>query len=330
MKKVLLMVGVLILIYCLGPKPSAPDFNSNLPIVPDSAQALEAFVKNREAQHKLKPDNEAKIWWNNPATKTKTKVALLYLHGFSASRHEGFPTHIRFAEKYGCNLYLARIADHGIDTTDAMINFTAERAWESAKEAYAIAKKLGDEVLIMSTSTGGTLALKLASTYPEIKGLINFSPNIEINDPAAFLLNDPWGLEIARLVFHGDYRTVESDSIYAKYWCTKYRLEAVVQLEEMVETMATPAVFEKVKCPVFDGVYYRDEEHQDPVVRVSAVREMHAELGTPDSLKVYKEFPTAGTHVIASDIKSGAVPEVFDAISHFAEVDLGMKPESGN
>ncbi len=329
MKKILLIVGVLILIYCLGPTPDKPVYTSNLPLVPDSAQTLERYIANREAQHKVKPDNEAKIWWYN-STKMKTKIALLYLHGFSASRHEGFPTHINFAEKYGCNAYFARIADHGIDTTDAMLNFTADRAWESAKEGYAIAKKLGDEVVIMSTSTGGTLALKLAATYPEIKGLINFSPNIEINDPAAFLLNDPWGLQIARLVFHGDIRTVEGDSIYKKYWYTSYRLESTVQLEEMVETMATPNVFEKVTCPVFDGVYFRDEEHQDPVVRVSAVRKMHAELGTTDRLKVYQEFPKAGTHVIASDIKSGAVYEVFEAISLFAEANLGMKPASRN
>lgn len=320
----------MILIYCLGPKPDSPDYTTNLPIVPDSAQAIETYVSRREALHKIKPDNEAKIWWYNPTTKARTKVAVLYLHGFSASRHEGFPTHINFAEKYGCNLYLARIADHGIDTTDAMFDFTAQRAWKSAKEAYAIAKKLGDKVVIMSTSTGGTLALKLAATYPEIKGLVNFSPNIEINDPAAFLLNDPWGLEIARFVFKGNFRTVQSDSIYAKYWCTKYRIESLVQLEEMVETMASKNVFTKVKCPVFNGVYYRDEEHQDPTIRVSAVRKMHAELGTQDGMKVYKEFPNAGTHVIASNIKSGAVTEVFDAISHFAEAYLQLKPAHGN
>lgn len=33
--------------------------------------------------------------------------------------------------------------------------------------------------------------------------LINLSPNIAINDPAAFLLNNPWGLYIARAVMGG-------------------------------------------------------------------------------------------------------------------------------
>ncbi len=324
MKKFLVFVILLAVIYFVGPSPKTPDYNSSLPIIPANHQGLEDFVKAQNAMHKIKPGNEAKIVWNDPSEKSKTKVAILYLHGFSASRREGFPTHVRFAEKYGCNLYLARLSDHGIDTTDAMYELTADRLWNSAKEAYAIAKNLGDEVVIMSTSTGGTLAIKLAATFPEIKGLINFSPNLAINDPAAFLLNDPWGLQIARLVFDGDYRTVEASDEYKKYWHSTYRLESVVALEELVETIATDDNYQKVHCPVFSGVYYRDEENQDPVIKVSAVRKMHKKLGTPEDQNVLVEFPTANAHVIAGDLQSGAISEVFDAISAFAEEKLGM------
>jgi esterase/lipase len=275
--------------------------------------------------HKLKPENNAEIVWADPATKQKTDVAVLYLHGFSASRMEGMPTHRKFAKKYGCNLYLARLSDHGIQTSEALLDFTVKRLWNSAKEAYAIAKQLGKKVLIMSTSTGGTLALKLAASYPEVFGLINFSPNIAINDPAAFLLNDHWGLQIARLVFGGDYRVLDTTEEYKKYWYAKYRLEAIVQLEELIETAAVEKVFEKVKCPVFNGVYYKNEDHQDPVIKVSAVREMYRELGTPDSLKVFKEFPNAGTHVIASGMQSQSLDEVFKAVSAFADGKLKMQ-----
>ena len=51
------------------------------------------------------------------------------------------------------------------------------------------------------------MALVLAAEYPqETFAIINMSPNIAINDPAAFLLNDPWGLQIARTVMGGNYR----------------------------------------------------------------------------------------------------------------------------
>jgi alpha-beta hydrolase superfamily lysophospholipase len=77
---------------------------------------------------------------------------------------------------------------------------TAENLWESAQQAYAIGKQLGNKVILMGTSTGGTLALQLAAAYPEIAGLVLYSPNIAINDPNAWILNNPWGLQIARLV----------------------------------------------------------------------------------------------------------------------------------
>jgi alpha-beta hydrolase superfamily lysophospholipase len=54
-----------------------------------------------------------------------------------------------------------------------------------SSEVYAlIAKKLGKKVIIMSTSTGGTLSLQLAAAFPEIAGLVMYSPNIEINNAA--------------------------------------------------------------------------------------------------------------------------------------------------
>lgn len=324
MKKALIIIAALILIYFLGPTPDKPQYINDLPEVPPTADALENYVANLEQKHKIKPDNNAEIVWAND-DKTKTEYAVVYLHGFSASRVEGYPTHRRFADYFGCNLYLARLSDHGIDTTDALYNFTAERLWQTAKEAYAIGKQLGDKVIIMSTSTGGTLAVLLGAHYPDIAALVNFSPNIEINDPAAFMLNEPWGLQIARLVFGGKTRSVESDSIYEKYWYDTYRLEAIVELQELVETACTEENFQKVSCPVFNGVYYRDEEHQDPVVRVAAIRQMHQELGTPDSLKVFKEFPFANTHVIASDIKSETVDDVFDAVKSFGIEKLKMK-----
>ncbi len=325
MKKILLAIAALLLVlYIIGPSPSTPEYDATLPDLPTTGLAVETYVQAQEQRHKLKPGNEASIVWADPTTRAKTPVAIVYLHGFTASQMEGYPTHRLFAEKYGCNLYLARLDEHGIDTTEALLNFTADGVWRSAVEAYAMGKNLGDEVVIMSTSTGGTLALKLAATYPEIKGLINFSPNIEINDPAAFLLNNPWGLQLARIFFKSDYRTLDTDDNYKKYWYHQYRLESVTELQELVETICRKATYRDIHCPVFNGYYYRDEENQDQVVRVSAIQRMHAQLATPDSLKVEMAFPTAGNHVIASDMQSAAFVEVYEAICQFAEEKLGM------
>jgi alpha-beta hydrolase superfamily lysophospholipase len=90
-------------------------------------------------------------------------------------------------------------------------------------------------VILMGTSTGGTLALQLAATYPKdpISALILMSPNIAINNPAAWMLNNPWGLQIARLVEGGKYYpSNDSTPAQRQYWNAPYRLEALTQLEE--------------------------------------------------------------------------------------------------
>ncbi len=58
--------------------------------------------------------------------KNKTEYSLVYLHGFSASQAEGDPVHRNIAKLFGCNLYLSRLAEHGIDTAEPMMNLTAE------------------------------------------------------------------------------------------------------------------------------------------------------------------------------------------------------------
>lgn len=315
---------VLIIVYFLGPKPASPKFNTDLPTIPSNGIELEKYISDKEAKHKLKPDNEARILWLNDSLKGETEYAVVYLHGFSASQEEGDPLHFEFAQKFGCNLYLSRLDAHGIDTTEPLLNFTADGVWKSAKEAFAIGKKLGKKVILMSTSTGGTLALKLAAEFPEIAGLILLSPNIEINDSKAWLLNNPWGLQIAKAVVGKYRRSTDTTATYAQYWNHKYRIESTVQLEELLESSMKASTFEKVKQPVLLLYYYKNEEHQDPVVKVSAMKRMFSQLGTADSLKRQVALPNAGDHVIGSYYKSKDLQSVIEETEKFARDILHM------
>ena len=315
---------LLIILYFLGPRPSAPKYTKDLPVVPAEPALLKKYVHDREALHKLKPDNEARVLWLNDSIKERTEYAVVYLHGFSASQEEGDPVHYQFAKKFGCNLFLSRLAEHGLDTIDAMVNLTADKLWNSAKEAYAIGKQLGEKVILVGTSTGGTLALKLAAEYPEIAGLILLSPNIAINDPNAWLLNNHWGLQMANLI-KGKYNTSKDTTvIYKKYWYNKYRMESTVELEELLETTMKASLFEKIKQPTLLLYYYKDEEHQDKTVKVSAMRRMFRQLGTPDSLKREIAVPNAGEHVIGSYVKSKDVQTVGDECEKFGKEILHL------
>jgi esterase/lipase len=217
------------------------------------------------------------------------------------------------------------MADHGIDTVDQLVNFTPDRWWASSKEALAIGKAIGKKVIIMSTSTGGTMALMLAAEYPhDVFALINMSPNIAINDSKAWIANNPWGLQIARMVFGGKSRVFPKDSAVQRYWNDSYRLEAVSQLQELLETKMNPETFKKIKCPSLTLYYYKNEQEQDPQVKVSAMLEMNKELSTPDDLKETVAIPNAGGHVLGSHLVSKDIPAVEEAVEKFAVEKLKL------
>jgi esterase/lipase len=287
------------------------------------------YIRQYDSQQTIRPDNETRLFWANDSTKERTDFAVLYLHGFSASWYEGFPAHLNFARHFGCNLYIPRLASHGIETEDPLIDMTPDALWESAKEALMVARSIGKKVIIMSTSTGGTLALKLAADFPEyVEGLILYSPNIRINNGAAFLLSKPWGLQIGRKSVGGKYRITNEDfeSKDCQYWYCKYRMEATVYLQQLVETTMKKETYQNVTAPVFLGYYYKDEKNQDQTVRVDAMLTMFDELGTAPESKVKVAFPETGDHVIACELTSGCYNEVTAETIKFGEKVLRLKP----
>ena len=319
---------LILVVYMMGPKPPLVDLNKDLPSISASISNIEDYANKNDEGLTLKPDNQSRIIWYNDSLKGRTNYSLLYLHGFSASWYEGFPANMEFAEYFGCNAYFPRLASHGIETDDALIDMSPGRLWESAKDALMVARTLGKKVIIMGTSTGGTLALKLAADFPEyVDGLILYSPNIRINNNAAFLLAKPWGLQIGRMAIGGTHRVINEDfdSKICRYWNCKYRVEATVFLQQLVEETMNSQTFKNVDKPVFLGYYYKDETHQDDVVKVDAMSKMFGHLGTPDELKVKVAFPDAGNHVIACEITSGAYKDVVNETIKFGKNVLKMK-----
>lgn len=313
----LIIIALLVIVYVLGPQPAAPALGGNLPPVPADPVA---YVTQKESKFHLRPGNEARVVWMDSLHR-KTTYSVVYLHGFSASEREGDPVHTDFARKFGYNLYLSRLNQHGVDTSEALVNMTAEGLWKDAQEALSIGKALGNKVILMGTSTGGTLALALAAQYPDdVAAVINLSPNIAINDKMIFMVDEPWGLQIARLVKGSNYNESKPETPErAKYWYYKYRLEAVVELENLLVHTMTEETFARIHQPVLNLYYYKNGKEQDPTVKVSAILEMHEELGTPDSLKRAVAIPNAGAHVLGSSLVSKDLPAVESAITQWWE-----------
>jgi len=332
MKKVFRILGILIgvvgLAYFMGPRASEAMLDPVLPEVSSDLTALEKeIIESEKAVPNLKPDNEARIIWADTARKEKTPYAIVYIHGFGASWAEGEPVHRTLAETYGANLYLARLEDAGISDPDAYRNLTPESFLAGAKRALAIGKKLGDEVILIGTSAGGLLSVYLAATNPDLKGLILYAPCLDIYNSALKIATGPWGEQAVKAAI-GDRMLNDYSPERQRYWMNSYSSRGLITLQQTMDAVARPEIYEKIRMPVFLGYYYKNEEEQDKTVSVKAMREMFPLLGTPDSLKREVAFPESGHHVIASFMTSGDLEGVIRETRKFMEEVLHLRPVS--
>src|SRR6056300_1665098 len=263
MMKFFRAVAILFLIlgavYLVGPRVDTPVFSKDTPYVPADLDSLQSWIKKRELEKgNVRQDNESKIYFYDSLPK-KTKYSVVYLHGFTASGKEGDPVHKIIAKAFGANLYVPRLHGHGLEEEEPMLNFNNDDFWESGKEAVEIAKRLGEKVILLGTSHGGALSLSLADDS-KICALGLFGPNIEVFDSKAKLLSKPWGLQIARLVKGGKYHYMWKPSEEKQsYWTAKTRLEATTHMQKFLDVKMRPAIFKKVKAPVFLAYYYKND-----------------------------------------------------------------------
>ena len=312
------IIAVISLAFFVGPKVAAPVVNKPLPEITIPLEGLSAWIAQKEAAFPtLKPDNESKLVFADSIPQ-KTEYAIVYLHGFSGSAEDGAPVHEQVAAALGANIYLPRLLAHGLDGEENLLEYTGEGSLDTAREALAVGKILGKKVILMGTSTGCTLALALAAEHPELAALVLYAPNIRINHPLDFVATLPWGLQIIRQVEGGLYHTIQNPTAEKEqYWTTKYRLEAPVQMQKLLETAMVPETFNKITVPVFSGFYYKNEAEQDPVVSVAAMRQMFQALGTAQQLKEEKAFPNAGAHEIGAALVTDHHQEVKEATLEF-------------
>jgi hypothetical protein len=139
------------------------------------------------------------------------------------------------------------------------------------------------------------------------------------------MLNNPWGLQIARLVQGSPYRTFDQTEEYKKYWYTNYRLEGLVELQGLVEETMHYRTFYRIRQPLFLGYYYKNKQEQDDIVSVQAMLQMFDQVATDSTRKRAVAFPESGHHVIGSYITSGDVEGVLRETEAFLEEVIGVE-----
>jgi len=282
---------------------------------------LEEEITTRELHYEdMKPGNEAKIIWSSTYRYKKSPIAFLYLHGFGASHREGEPIMSMLSEDYQANVYMSRLKEHGLNRKNAYKYLTEENYIASAKEALEYAKQIGDKVVIVSTSTGGTHALMLAANHSDVEALILYSPFIALPEGSkGDMITKPSGRTLFRITKFGAIQRVKRPAEVSKYWSTSYHLKGYVSLMNLVRHNMHTELFSKVTCPVFLAYYYKSEKEQDRTVGVPAMLHMYDELGTPDSLKKKMAFPETGNHVIACDLRSHDWQTVYKETKEFID-----------
>jgi glycerophosphoryl diester phosphodiesterase/pimeloyl-ACP methyl ester carboxylesterase len=281
---------------------------------------IENAIKTAEQNlESLKPDNDARIIWAKDFKEKQSAIAFVYLHGFGASNREGQPIMSMLSKAYNANVYLSRLKEHGLSRDDNFKNLTPENYIASAKEALEIGKLIGKKVILVSTSTGGTLSLKLASEDPSIAGLIMYSPFIDLKNPSFASILTPKGKAAIIKMNGGEITKQSRPEEEQKYWSNSYHIDGYEALIKMLKSTMTVQTFEKIKIPVFVGYYYKNEKEQDETVSVPAILKMFESLGTALDQKTKIAFPDAGNHVIACDLRSNDWKNVYNQSTSFID-----------
>ncbi len=259
-------------------------------------QDASAYLAREEAKiADIRPGLQKQIIWADPATKAKTPLAILYIHGFSASLGEVRPLPDLVAKNLGANLFYTRLDGHG-RAFDAMGAITVNHWLNDIAEAIAIGQMIGKKVVVISTSTGGSIvtwALNEPSLKDKITASVFISPNYGVQADGAFLLTMPFAKEMAHQIVGPRRSFVPENAIHKAYSSYDYPVEALLPMAEMVK-LANAVPVQSIKIPALFLI-----SPKDPVVVPELTRDVAKRWG--GAAKLVEVGDTGDAHVLAGD-----------------------------
>ncbi|MET3521326.1 alpha/beta hydrolase [Mesorhizobium abyssinicae] len=291
--------------FVLGPRvPVDTRIRFDPSIIGDDPQAY--LARDEAAVPNIRDGLEKEIIWANPMVHAKTPLAIVYIHGFSASKGEVRPLPDDVADELGANLFYTRLTGHGQD--GAAMAEGSVNAWiNDYEEALAIGRAIGDRVIVIATSTGGSLAA-WAATEPRasdgVAAIAFISPNFGVKASGAELLTKPWGKQIAELVGGKERSFPTRNALHEKFWTHQYPMAATLPMQALTE-LAYAAPVEKATIPAL--FIFSDS---DRVVRPDRTREIAGRWGAPHELVPVDDTGDADNHVIAGDALSPSTTAV--------------------
>ncbi len=300
--------------------PDALGPAADLPEIPDPADAWLASTEARVAAGPgLVAGAEKRIRWYAGLPATQTEYALVYLHGFSATRQEIAPVCEQLADALQANLFETRLTGHGL-RSNRLAGVSAEDWLDDAAEALAIGQKIGKRTLLIGTSTGATLALAMRKRLAAggVDALILLSPNFAPADPSADILTWPGGPLLARAVVGNERHWTAANDLQERYWTTRYPLAAAVEVMRLVKAVRSdlPMQLEQPLLTLLSP--------QDDVIDIQQARAALERITAPANETIDIDAQGANGHVFAGDILSPVNNDlVVQLIADFVHRQLG-------
>ncbi len=258
------------------------------------------LTKSEAAVAGIREGMEKEIVWAFPASKAKTPIALVYIHGFSATKGEVRPVPDIVAKALGANLFLTRLHGHGQDGA-AMATSSVNDWANDMAEALAIGHKLGEKVIVMSASMGGGLTTWAANDpalSKQIDAAIFISPNYGVQASGAFLLTAPFGEQLANIIVGKERSFIPENALHAKFWTPVYPTKSVLPMAALTALAAAVPV-EQIKQPAL-FIY----SETDKVVQPALIKATAARWGGPHEVHALAKNGDPYSHVIAGDALS--------------------------
>jgi len=268
--------------------------------VPDD---VEEYLRVTEAAIPgIREGDQKRIVWASPESPAQTPLAVVYLHGFSADPHELDPVPQRLADSLGANVFVTRLAGHGLQDGSALGDATASDWLRDTEEALSVGRRLGGKVVLIGTSTGGTLAA-WAVAQPrwrdDVAAVIMVSPNFGPRDPDSEMLLWPWGGLLARLFVGKERCWTPVSAEQERHWTTCYPTRALLPMMALVD-LARRVDAAAIRTPML--VLYSAEDH---VVDPEATQRFAAGVGsTAKEVIAVTGDGDPSHHVLGGDILS--------------------------
>ena len=310
-------------LFFAGPYYLFPTPNPESPQVAQvqAATDIDQYVKQTEAPmlEDIKAGQQKTIAWYNTGTHDRTEIAIVYIHGWSASSKDTAPLMSFLSSRLHANVYYARLNAHGMKRPDNFEKLKMQDLIDDAREAVEIGKRIGKHVLLVGISTGATLAVEQAyekRTSTEPSAVVLLSPNFMPLKKEARFLTGPFGRLIARATFGTTYSYPSLNAQHAEYWTTSYPSDGLVPLMDLVN-YTNSLDLSLVHAPVL--LLYT---HFDEVVNVSTMHRKFEQWGEkePGVVKDMIDLEGATQHQLVGDLFGPkATGNAADAISEFAK-----------